>query len=85
MLQPHKPTAGDCSPELLRASPDRWIRFPEVAHITGLSKTSIYRYMAERGFPRPKKHLGLRLSLWRLSEVVKWMERLESQSDQKDA
>ncbi|MGK9450780.1 helix-turn-helix transcriptional regulator [Acidithiobacillus caldus] len=45
----------------------------DVQRLTTLSRPTIYRYIAERGFPRPKK-LGAR-SVWITSEVLDWMEK----------
>lgn len=54
------------------AAPLRLIRLPEVMHITGLSRASVYR-LAEAGtFPRPRK-IGARASAWSSAEVDGWV------------
>ena len=49
--------------------PERILRFPEVKHLTGLSRSTIYLRMAERLFPKPFS-LGPRMVGWRESEVA---------------
>ena len=54
-------------------SSDRILRRPEVEHLTGLSRSTIY-YLIERGdFPRQVK-LGRHASGWRESHVQAWIE-----------
>jgi prophage regulatory protein len=55
---------------------DRIIRLPELLRITGLSTASVYRKIAENGFPRPVR-LGKNAVGWRAQSVVSWLESLE--------
>lgn len=54
---------------------DRIVRQKEVCHLTGLSKTSLYREVAEGRFPPPLR-LGPRMVGWRLSTVQQWVQEL---------
>lgn len=49
---------------------DRFLRLPEVRHITGRSKTQIY---GDETFPRPIK-IAKRESRWVESSVRAWMQ-----------
>jgi prophage regulatory protein len=52
---------------------DRLLRLPEVLHLTGLSRSTIY-LMAQRGtFPKPVKITGY-ASGWRFLEVQVWLK-----------
>ena len=56
---------------------DRYIRLPEVKHLTGLSKAQIYALISQDRFPKQIK-LGDRASAWIESQVRLWMvERAE--------
>jgi prophage regulatory protein len=44
-----------------------------VEQITGMSKSGLYRAMAEGNFPRPVK-IGQRAVAWRASDIAKWLE-----------
>lgn len=71
-------------PELAQALQDyiaqtlqeRFLRLPEVKHLTGLSRTVMYGLIADDEFPRPyrigSKALG-RASGWKYSEVMAWI------------
>lgn len=52
---------------------DRFLRMGEVIVKTGCSRATIYRMIAEGGFPR-QIAIGKRSVGWRLSAVMKWME-----------
>lgn len=59
---------------------DRYIRLPEVRHLTGLSKAQIYALVSQGRFPKQVK-LGDRASGWVESQVRSWMqERAEEAS-----
>jgi prophage regulatory protein len=62
-------------------SPNRkkFLRLPQVKESTGLSRTSIYRKIAAREFPRPI-HIGLRAVAWVEADVLQWMEEQEQLS-----
>lgn len=53
------------------AEPDRLIRLPEVVAMTGLSRSTIYRYMAAGTFPLAVD-LGENAVAWWWSEVEAW-------------
>ena len=54
---------------------DRLIRLDEVLEMCGISRSELYRQIADGRFPRPVK-VGLRAVRWRLSEVEAWMAGL---------
>lgn len=59
----------------MRTTPphDYYLRLNEVIRISGLSRSSIYNYIAAGLFP--KQHsMGIRAVRWRASEVHAWME-----------
>lgn len=55
------------------ASTLRFIRRPEVSHITGLSRSHIYKLAKDGDFPRPVR-LSARSVAWSLSDVTRWMD-----------
>lgn len=65
--------------EVLREQPqvepglDRILRLPELVRITGMCRSSVYRYVSEGNFPKPIK-LGIRSVGWRESQINKWLE-----------
>lgn len=56
---------------------DRVIRLPEVTHLTGFSKPTIYRLMPLGEFPKAKK-LGPRAVGWLESDIIEWMDSLKT-------
>ncbi len=52
-----------------------FLRLPAVQRVTGLSRSTIYRLIAERRFPRPVQ-LGARAVAWRRSDIVSWSDAL---------
>lgn len=54
---------------------DKLLSFSQVKEITGLSRTTIWRYEQTNNFPQ---HISLskRCIRWRESEVLAWMESL---------
>lgn len=52
---------------------ERYLRRTEVEALTGLSRASIYRMMAEGRFVRPYR-LGKQAVRWRNSEVRNWLD-----------
>ena len=50
---------------------DRFIRLPEVKHLTGLPRASIYQQMAQGTFPRAVP-LTTRTVGWLESEILAW-------------
>lgn len=49
------------------------MRLPEVSRLTGLSRPTIYRYMAKGGFPKNVK-LTERTSAWLAAEIEAWLD-----------
>ena len=56
--------------------PTRIIRLPEVVERTGVSPTSIYRFIREGTFP-PQVKLGKRAVGWRAKDVEAWIDSRE--------
>ena len=50
------------------------IRLPEVRSVTGLSRSTIYRRVAQGEFPAPVQ-ISERAVGWREDEVMEWIER----------
>ncbi|HAS6095336.1 TPA: AlpA family phage regulatory protein [Vibrio vulnificus] len=57
------------------------IRLKEVMGLTGLSKSSIYRFSNNDDFPKPVS-LGARSVGWIESEVTQWLENKVSSRNQ---
>lgn len=55
-----------------RRNPMRLIKLKEVLHITGLSRSTVYRFMSAGGFPM-KVELGGNSVAWVESEVEEWI------------
>lgn len=55
-------------------------RLPSVKTLTGLSRSSIYRLIADGKFPKPIK-LGERASGWQASTIHKWIEERTAASN----
>lgn len=58
--------------DIPREQDSRLIRLPEVMHLTGMSRASIYRLAGNGEFPSPIK-LSERSSAWLHAEVVRWI------------
>ncbi|WP_339853313.1 helix-turn-helix transcriptional regulator [Roseovarius nubinhibens] len=58
---------------------ERLLKRREVEEITGFSRTTIYRLMAEGVFPRPLR-TGENSVRWRQSDLQKWMNALPNTS-----
>ena len=54
------------------STPFRYMRLPEVCGVVGLSKSTVYRLIAEGRFPKPVK-LGARSSGFSSAEIDEWM------------
>ena len=48
-------------------------RLPTVLRRTGLSRSTVYRLVAEKGFPAPVQ-LGARSVAWKVSDVSDWID-----------
>lgn len=55
----------------------RLIRLAEVKHRVGLSRSTIYRWIAEGRFPRPKR-LGNYIVAWEEKVINDWIDRQAS-------
>ena len=51
--------------------PSVFLRLPEVMRVTGLARSTVYRLMAEDGFPAPCR-LGRRAVGWRSDDIARW-------------
>jgi prophage regulatory protein len=69
------PTSSQSRP----AAPKKFLRLPQVKESTGLSRTTIYRQIAAREFPRPI-HIGPRAVAWVEADVLQWMAEREQLS-----
>lgn len=52
---------------------ERALRLPDVIKITGLKRSSIYKYINENAFPKPIS-LGARCVGWLESEINTWLQ-----------
>jgi prophage regulatory protein len=52
---------------------DRFLRLPEVLHVTGLGRTTIWEREKAGTFP-PRTRLGGKAVGWRESAILAWME-----------
>tara|TARA_Y100000780_G_scaffold224430_1_gene235807 strand:+ start:701 stop:985 length:285 start_codon:yes stop_codon:yes gene_type:complete len=52
---------------------NRFVRLQELKSITGLSKSSIYKYMDDGDFPLQRK-LGPNSVGWLYSDIMDWLE-----------
>ncbi len=50
----------------------RIIRLKEVLHLTGLARSTVYKYISEEKFPKPVP-LGARVVGWVEEEVEEWV------------
>ena len=57
----------------MNAVVDRFIRMNELKDITGLSKSSIYKYMDDGNFPLQRR-LGPNSVGWLYSDIMDWLE-----------
>ena len=55
---------------------DRYIRIKELATMLGIGKSTIYRLIKDNKFPKQIR-LTERTSVWRLSEINKWIKDRE--------
>lgn len=55
----------------------RILRRPEVEHVTGLSRASLYRLIAQRHFPAPVRLTTGNAVGWRESAIREWLESRE--------
>lgn len=50
-------------------------RLPRVLAATGLSRTMLFRLVADQRFPRPVSLGGTAAKAWRSSEVQQWIDQ----------
>ncbi len=51
---------------------NRCVRIRQVCEMTGMSRASVYRKIAEGTFPKSFK-IGARMSAWRVSTIEAWI------------
>jgi prophage regulatory protein len=71
MSESHKAPKGSRNASSINLDDVIFLRLPEVKAVTGLSKSSVYALIRERGFPQPVR-LGARAVAWVRSEVRQW-------------
>ena len=52
---------------------ERFLRAANVIHMTGLSRSTIWRLEQDDQFPK-RVSIGPRAVAWRKSEILRWME-----------
>ena len=52
------------------------LRYSDVTKLTGLSRSTIWRYWRSGRFPKPRR-VGMGASLWLESDLVDWFANLE--------
>ena len=62
---------------MITPSEEKLLTIDQVIELTGLSRASVYTEMRERGLPRPVR-VGHKSVRWRLSQLVVWMDSLET-------
>ncbi|MGK0269457.1 MAG: prophage regulatory protein [Cocleimonas sp.] len=53
----------------------RLIKLKEVMHLTALGRSSIYKMMEDKTFPK-SINLGIRSVAWIESEILEWIEEI---------
>ena len=65
-----------------------FLRLPQVQALVGLSRSQVYKLMAEGNFPASKK-IGTRIAIWLSSDIEAWkqarMDEWEAQKHPKAA
>lgn len=59
----------------------KFIKLPQVMDMTGLGKTSVYKFMSENCFPMPVTLIG-KSKAWVDYEVVEWIEKRINERDE---
>jgi len=52
---------------------ERFIRLPEVQHITGMGRSSVFKRISEGLFAEGQILSGSSMRVWRLSEINSWV------------
>jgi prophage regulatory protein len=68
---PSDPVSGRASAGSSAAMLPIFLRLGEVLRVTGLARSTVYRLMAENGFPAPCR-LGRRAVGWRNDDIAQW-------------
>lgn len=55
----------------------QFARLPIVLKLTGLGRSTVYRWIADGSFPAPVR-LGPRVVAWRLSDLDRWTQSRRS-------
>lgn len=61
--------------------PLRLLRAKDVSEMTGLAKSTIYKYSRNGKFPKSKR-LGKNYVVWRSDEIEEWITRQLEEADQ---
>ena len=64
---------------MIAQSEERLLNIDQVSALIGLSRAAVYTEIRDRGLPNPVR-LGKKAVRWRLSELVAWMDSLETVS-----
>lgn len=65
------PPTGGPATRPSNPAPPIFLRLAEVLRVTGLGRSTVYRLMAEDGFPAPCR-LGRRAVGWRSDDIARW-------------
>lgn len=57
---------------------ERHIKIKEAASIAGIGVSTIYRLISQERFPKPINTGGMRVTLFRLSDVLAWLEHRQA-------
>lgn len=57
----------------IEENPRRMMRLPEVKHLTGLSKSTIYEQIARKEFPQAVE-IGPMSVAWRCGDIYEWID-----------
>jgi len=60
---------------------DKVLRLPEVMRTTGLARSTIYKMIAEKSFPKPIP-LGVKSVGWLESDIQNWIQERISRQKQ---
>lgn len=67
----------DAPPADPPATEEALLRLPDLKRLLGVSRTTIYRMIAERRFPKPYL-IGVRAVAWRRTEALAWLRELSA-------
>jgi prophage regulatory protein len=74
MHHPLAPKHDTATPSTQATDPPRLLaRLPVVLKVTGLGRSTIYRWIADGSFPAPVR-LGRRAVAWRWSDLDRWTQ-----------